>query len=269
MRKSNIEFNCFRINHASHLYHLESAGSKNITISKTYDQVSEEKNDKYEWNGQYEIDYDGMTSIFCYIDFINNKPSIEFIEGFSIHFTSSSYELDYENDKAIIDQVINKITENEEFISFCKTIDKMNKLEEKLSLESTGEESKLKFLEYIKGKVEPLGMVMLNEDDESITDENEEHTYYNVIMIGTIREYGLCRILENTLDDCDSFKFISEDGKLHSTAMIDANTYTARLEFDRIDPTYAQLVLKYWDECQMSYLIEEQTEENEEDMEME
>lgn len=265
MRKSNIEFEYFQIKNDKHLYLLESQGSKNITISKIYEQVEERIN---EWNGRYEIDYDGMTSIFCYIDFVNNKPSIEFVEGFSIHGTTSSYELDYESDKAIIDWIINKVTESEELISFCRTIDSMNKLKERLLLESTCEESKLKFLEYIKGKIEPLGKVMINEDDELVADEKKEHTDYNVLMEGRIREYGLCKILENTLDDCDSLNFISEDGKLYSTAMIDANIYTAKLEFDRIDPSYAQLVLEYWDECQMDYLIEEQNEKSE-DMEME
>ena len=266
MRKSNIEFEYFPINNDEHLYLLESQGSKNITISKIYEQIAERTS---EWNGQYDIDYDGMTSIFCYIDFVNNKPKIEFVEGFSIHGTASSYELDYESDKAIIDWIINKVTENEDFVSFCRRIDSVNKLEEKLSLESTGEESKLEFLKYIKGKIEPLGKIMLNEDDELVTDEKEEHSDYDVIMEGRIRNYGVCKILDNSINGGNSLLFVTEENNILDIPMIDVTIYTARLEFDRIDPTYAQLVLKFWDECQMDHLIEEQTEENEEDMEME
>ncbi len=265
MRKSNIEFEYFQIENDEHLYLLESQGSKNITISKVYEQIAERTS---EWNGQYDIDYDGMTSIFCYIDFVNNKPKIEFVEGFSIHGTASSYELDYESNKSIINWIINKVTENEEFISFCKTIDKMNKLEERLSLESTGEESKLKFLEYIKGKVEPLGKAMINDDDKLVNDAKEEHTTYNVIMEGHIRDYGLCKIIDNSMDGCDSLEFVTENNTLVGNPMIDPTIYTARMEFDKIDPAYVQLVLEYWDECQMDYLIEEENEKSE-DMEME
>ncbi len=49
LRKSNIEFDCFRINNENQLYLLESEGDKNITISKTYDLVSNEK--KINMNG--------------------------------------------------------------------------------------------------------------------------------------------------------------------------------------------------------------------------
>ncbi len=264
MRKSNIEFEYFQIKNDEHLYLLESQGSKNITISKIYEQIAEKTS---AWNGQYDIDYDGMTSIFCYIDFVNNKPKIEFVEGFSIHGTSSSYELNYESDKSIINWIINKVTEDEKFISFCNTIDKINKLEEKLLLESSGEESKLKFLEYIKGKVEPLGKVMINDDDKLVNDAKKEHTDYNVIMTGRIRDYGLCKILDNSIGG-ESLLLVTEENNILDNPMIDATIYTARMEFNKIDPAYVQLVLEYWDECQMDYLIEEENEESE-DMEME
>ncbi len=260
LRKSNIEFDCFRINNENHLYLLESEGVKNITISKTYDQVSEEKNDKYEWNGQYDIDYDGITDIYCYIDYVDDKVSIEFVEGYSIHGSSSSYELDFESDKSTIDWIINKVTKNKEFISFCNTIDKINKLEEKLLLESSGEESKLKFLEYIKGKVEPLGKVMINDDNKLVNDAKEEHTTYNVIMEGHIRDYGLCKIIDNSLDGGDSLAFITENNTLVESPMIDQIIYSARMEFEKIDSSYIELVLEYWDDCMMDEMIKEEQE---------
>ncbi len=260
MRKSNIEFGYFQIKNDEHLYLLESQGSKNITISKTYDQVSNEKNDKYEWNGQYDIDYDGITDIYCYIDYVDDKVSIEFVEGYSIHGSSSSYELDFENDKSTIDWIINKVTKNEEFISFCDTIDKINKLEEKLLLESSGEESKLKFLEYTEGKIEPLGKIMINDDNKLVNDAKEEHTDYNVIMTGRIRDYGLCKILDNSINGGESLLLVTEENNILDNPMIDATIYTARMEFDKIDPAYVQLVLEYWNECGMESLIQEENE---------
>lgn len=270
MRKSNIEFEYCRINGEQHLCNSDEEGKKDITISKLYNQVSEGRDEEHEWNGMYHIiNYEDITGIICYIDFIEGKPCIEFISGDSFRNcypgATLPNDLDYENkyDREIIDKIMNRVIKCDEFISFCKTIDKMNKLEEKLSLESTGEESKLKFFEYIVGKVEPLGKVMLNEDDELVTNEKEEHSDYDVIMEGRIRNYGLCKILDNSINGGNSLLFVTEENNILDIPMIDATIYTARLEFEKIDPTYAQLVLKYWDESQMGYLIEEQTEENE------
>ncbi len=276
MRKSNIEFEYCRINGEQHLCNSDEEGKKDITISKLYNQVSEGRNEKHEWNGMYYIiNYEDITGIICYIDFIEGKPCIEFISGDSFRNcypgATLSNDLDYENkyDREIIDKIMNRVIECEEFISFCKTINKMNKLEEKLSLESTGEESKLKFLEYIKGKIEPLGKVMLNENYELVTDEKEKHVEYNILMEGEIEGYGICKMTEVFLDEqCNFLKFIDEDGKLHNTAMIDAYMYTAKLEFYKIDPAYAELVLNFWDMEEMDRMIEEQNEESE-DMEME
>ncbi len=168
--------------------------------------------------------------------------------------------MDFENDKSTIDWIINKVTKNKKFISFCKMIDKMNKLEERLSLESTGEESKLKFLEYIKGKVEPLGKVMINDDDKLVNDAKKEHTDYNVIMTGRIRDYGLCKILDNSINGGESLLLVTEENNILDIPMIDATIYTARMEFEKIDSSYIELVLEYWDDCMMDEMIKEEQE---------
>lgn len=119
MRKSNVEFDCFIIRDVQRLYGFESVGKKDIIISKIYEDMEDGKT---EWNGKYEIEYDGVTDVFCYIDLLNDDLAIEFVSGDSIHGSASVYELDFDDDyhREVISGIINIVLKNREFIEFCK-----------------------------------------------------------------------------------------------------------------------------------------------------
>ena len=120
-RKSNVDFTVFNLGKVRRVYGLESNNKKHISISKEYIQSDSLKNG-YGWNGRYDIEYDGVTDLSCYIDLNNdNELEIEFVSGESIHGTSEFYELDadLEWDKNTIDTIVNIVKNDEPFKNFC------------------------------------------------------------------------------------------------------------------------------------------------------
>lgn len=121
------EFNVFTLKNVKQIYAFESRESKNITIGKSYSVSDKEKPS---WDGTYELEYGNVTTLRCYIDFMCSYPVIEFIEGESIHGSSSEYELDKHDDIEVIYGIINQVENDQEFIDFCRAKNYLNCLDQ-------------------------------------------------------------------------------------------------------------------------------------------
>lgn len=119
-RKSNVDIDNYQILAVDRLYGLESIGRKDIEICKNYEEIETKTKSYYQWDGTYTICYDGVTDLYCYINIKDQNLCIEFIEGESIHGSSSPYPLHKDYDKETIESIISKVLKDDDFIVVCK-----------------------------------------------------------------------------------------------------------------------------------------------------
>ena len=117
--RKNLDFLIYTIKNTKPVYGLESSGEKDIEITKS-DDGHELLND---------IEYDGVTDLFCDIKLNENKElSIQFRFGESCHGSSSYEKLDSFYDKPFIDSIIMAVKSDKGFNDFCKYVDFLQNL---------------------------------------------------------------------------------------------------------------------------------------------
>ena len=111
---------------------------------------------------------------------------------------------------------------------------------------------KQKFIDYCKDKLEVM-------DKVAIFDMYRDKTVYNKIMhTPHLREFDDLTIIADFDTDLDNLIAIDNTNTIViDTPMINPNIYAGRMEFDKIDKEYYNMLLKYWDDLYMDENIED------------
>lgn len=128
--------------------------------------------------------------------------------------------------------------------------------------------NQLVFLKYCEEKIQDLGFVYLDDAGNRVSKDTQGAKEYSVIMEDRIRNFGLCKVLDNSEEE-NSLLFVTEDGKIIDTPMIDSGILCSRMEFQKIDPQFVSLILHYWNEMALDEEIEESLLNRQEEVEME